>query len=1037
MSISSQLQTLVENKAAIKAAIEAKNPSVAPTDVLSNWPSSIASISGGGGCLPYESEVEYLESTGTQYINTGIYPADGLSFDLKAALMTGSSASTWAFFGGRNRMGGSDGQCSWWNTTGFYFYGWGNNNDSGGRVTRNFTVGTQYAFHIDKTGITIDETRQTTFTQQTAPTETNYPIYLFNSNNGGALDSRAGNFRVYGFKIKSNGATIRDFIPVRVERVGYLYDREHPYGGPFGNGLYPNSGSGNFILGPDVIPLEYPIPLEAPQYERPSDWPDITEVLASHPASAKGYGYAYAMLVSGLLPETAYNNRIDVPAASAGCRHYVTSWGLDEDASTAQTWWLTDPQVYSDYNWIVVYADSADALVPWGPSVTPAIWRWLLWVYAPGGHFVSPFTNTNLGGIVSLLEITADEIRGNRYAMSFGPFYAPVKVDVGQFTINFNTSYSTVVIPRIPTLRDGFKIVSSGAGATLANLSGLMRDCRYIKQMPDLSGVEFSAATSVSNFFDGCMSLEKADCSGWDVSKVTNFTSFFNNCLNLSYVDVSDWDTSSAALINNFFANCFNLSRIDVSGWNVSKVTSISYLFSHCHSLTTVNLSSWNLPACTSLAYSFYYCTSLTELDVSNFGLGACTSISNAFNQCQRLKSLDTTNWDLSNVTTIANAFTDCRALTTLGTTTWHISSKCTSFSGTFSSCYCLRSIQGADWDASKVTSLASMFANCYSLTMVEGTENWRVSTACTALNSMFSTCYSIDNLNLAGWNVSKVTNPSSMFTGCYNLKNLDLTGWSLANATSTSNMFSNCHLLETVDVSAFGLGKCATSNSMFATCYSLKTVDVSSWDTSKMTNPSSMFASCHMLETLDTSGWVFPVATNMASMFSACYNLKAIDVSKFGLAACTSLTSVFQDCHRIAVLDTSSWNTAKVTNINYLFSGCYSLTSVDISGWNLAKVTSDTNPFGGCNSLTTLIGGKTVASDGSINGSTAYWNKGVSINIAFSASPLLDHDSLLFLMYWLPSVSTKRTLTLGVTNRNKLSDDEKAVLTAKNWTIA
>ena len=48
MSIASELTALAANKAAIKAAIEAKNPSTMPTDALSQWPTSIASIGGGG-----------------------------------------------------------------------------------------------------------------------------------------------------------------------------------------------------------------------------------------------------------------------------------------------------------------------------------------------------------------------------------------------------------------------------------------------------------------------------------------------------------------------------------------------------------------------------------------------------------------------------------------------------------------------------------------------------------------------------------------------------------------------------------------------------------------------------------------------------------------------------------------------------------------------------------------------------------------------------------------------------------------------------
>lgn len=48
MSIASQLVKLADNKAAIKSAIEAKSPTVPPTDSLAQWPEAIASIPSGG-----------------------------------------------------------------------------------------------------------------------------------------------------------------------------------------------------------------------------------------------------------------------------------------------------------------------------------------------------------------------------------------------------------------------------------------------------------------------------------------------------------------------------------------------------------------------------------------------------------------------------------------------------------------------------------------------------------------------------------------------------------------------------------------------------------------------------------------------------------------------------------------------------------------------------------------------------------------------------------------------------------------------------
>lgn len=49
MSIASELTNLAANRDAIKAAIEAKSPTVAPTDALSSFPAAIESIPSGGG----------------------------------------------------------------------------------------------------------------------------------------------------------------------------------------------------------------------------------------------------------------------------------------------------------------------------------------------------------------------------------------------------------------------------------------------------------------------------------------------------------------------------------------------------------------------------------------------------------------------------------------------------------------------------------------------------------------------------------------------------------------------------------------------------------------------------------------------------------------------------------------------------------------------------------------------------------------------------------------------------------------------------
>jgi hypothetical protein len=52
------------------------------------------------------------------------------------------------------------------------------------------------------------------------------------------------NEKIYRFKMEVNKTLVRDFIPVRVGQVGYMYDK-------ISGQLFSNAGTGNFILGAD------------------------------------------------------------------------------------------------------------------------------------------------------------------------------------------------------------------------------------------------------------------------------------------------------------------------------------------------------------------------------------------------------------------------------------------------------------------------------------------------------------------------------------------------------------------------------------------------------------------------------------------------------------------------------------------------------------------------------------------------------------------------------------------------------------------
>ena len=131
-----------------------------------------------------------------------------------------------------------------------------------------------------------------------------------------------------------------------------------------------------------------------------------------------------------------------------------------------------------------------------------------------------------------------------------------------------------------------------------------------------------------------------------------------------------------------------------------------------------------------------------------------------------------------------------------------------------------------------------------------------------------------------------------------------------------------------------------------------------------------------------------------------------------------TDMNEMFSDCFALTtvpLLDTSN-----VTNMNAMFTGCSALTMIPLL--DTSNVTNMNEMFSTCSALTTLGGFKNVKT---------------SFNL--SNSPLLTHESLMNVinnLYDLTSLTTK-TLALGSTNLSKLTDEEKAIATGKNWILA
>ena len=210
-----------------------------------------------------------------------------------------------------------------------------------------------------------------------------------------------------------------------------------------------------------------------------------------------------------------------------------------------------------------------------------------------------------------------------------------------------------------------YKLTIGGKGGIIANESmiGYFYEFRNMTSI-DLSALDTSEATNMSQMFFNCRSLTSLDLSKFDTSNVTDMSYMFAGCNSLTSLDVSNFNTSEVTDMSDMFAGCNSLTSLDVSKFNTSNVTSMGGMFSSCSRLTSLDLRIFDTSNVTSMGGMFSSCSSLTSLDLRNFDTSKVTTMGYMFEYCSSLTSLDLRNFDTSNVTFMRGMFGGCSKLT-------------------------------------------------------------------------------------------------------------------------------------------------------------------------------------------------------------------------------------------------------------------------------------------------------------------------------------------------------------------------------------
>ena len=325
MSVASEIERIQGAKADLKTSINAKTDSShqITDETIDEYADFVDSIQTGGGGgvtpaprLPEEyQEVAYIESSGTQYINTGYYANGNSKFDFKVTY----KATAGVVYGSYNNSN------VWTSGNGYYHnassgskeYIHYNSNDA---VNYNGSVNTTQEITINKGNVSINGVNVKTYA--TKSFTQSYPTYFFGGNNAGSL-AQPIQLKLFYLKISENDNLIRDLVPCYriADSVIGMYDLVNDV-------FYTNAGTDSFAKGHDVNGLG----LEDKTVTITSN--DITEITASN-------GY------NGLNKVTVATNVEDTTAEPDYVTDGMIAWFDELDEIGADQQWHS--RVGNDY----------------------------------------------------------------------------------------------------------------------------------------------------------------------------------------------------------------------------------------------------------------------------------------------------------------------------------------------------------------------------------------------------------------------------------------------------------------------------------------------------------------------------------------------------------------------------------------------------------------------------------------------------------------------------------------------------------------
>lgn len=199
--------------------------------------------------LPSEyQQIEYIKSTGTQYIDTGI-KTNTTTSRYETKINPSSVSGTMCIFGTRNNTTADQRAMNVFIIDGTFRLDWLSGN--GSYTVRNISSNTEYAISITRGLATINNVNHTS--GNTTSIDGSYTFYVGSLNNAGSVYQKGFSGKIYYSKLYNNNILVFDGVPCyrKSDNEIGMYDL-------VSNTFFTNAGTGKFTYGSTSLALSTP-----------------------------------------------------------------------------------------------------------------------------------------------------------------------------------------------------------------------------------------------------------------------------------------------------------------------------------------------------------------------------------------------------------------------------------------------------------------------------------------------------------------------------------------------------------------------------------------------------------------------------------------------------------------------------------------------------------------------------------------------------------------------------------------------------------